>query len=122
MEWEIEIHHDPKFVEFVTKGIADNDGSLQMALAIAETMKHNRITKVLIDHRNIKSVSGGPAEVYNRPKILRLAGVILGIRIAEVINPDHLAHFKFLETICNNFGYKFSVFYDRESALKWLLS
>jgi hypothetical protein len=121
MEWEITIHKDYKYVEIVTKGVADNHGSIEMAKSIAETMRHNRMTKALIDHRNITSVSGSAVEVYERPKLFKIIGMLLGIKIAEVINPDHLEHFKFLETVCINQGYKFSVFFDRTNALKWLL-
>ena len=122
MEWEIIIHQDYKYVEIVTKGVADNQGSMDMAKSIAETMRHHRITKALIDHCNVTSVSGSAVEVYERPKLFKIIGVLLGIKIAEVINPDHLAHFKFLETVCINQGYKFSVFFDRPAALEWLLS
>ncbi|RPI01216.1 MAG: hypothetical protein EHM64_16070 [Ignavibacteriae bacterium] len=121
MEWEITLHDNPKYVEFTTHGIADVDGSLEMARAVADTMRRHRITNVLIDHRNIESVSGKVIEVISRPKIFRLIGLVLGIRIAEIINPDHLEHFKFLETVCKNRGYNISVFYDRASALEWLL-
>ena len=121
MEWEITIHKDYKYVEIVTKGVADNQGSIEMAKSIAETMRHNRMTKALIDHRNITSVSGSAVEVYERPKLFKIIGMLLGIKIAEVINPDHLEHFKFLETVCINRGYKFSVFFDRTNALEWLL-
>jgi hypothetical protein len=122
MEWEITIHKDYEYIEIVTKGVADNHGSIEMAKSIAETMRHHRMTKALIDHRNVTNVSGNAVEVYERPKLFKIIGVILGIKIAEVIKPDHLEHFKFLETVCVNRGYKFSVFFDRTKALEWLLS
>lgn len=121
MEWEIAIHKNDGYIEIVTKGVADNQGSIEMAKSIAETMRHNRITKALIDHRNISNVTGTTVEVYQRPKLFKLIGMILGIKIAEIINPDHIEHFKFLETVCVNQGYKFSVFFDKTVALGWLL-
>jgi hypothetical protein len=121
MELEITIHSDFKYIEFVSTGVVDKDGSMKMAKTISETMRHHRITKALIDHRNITNVPGGVIEVYERPKIFRLMGMMLGVRIAELINPDHAAHFKFLETVCINQGIRFSVFYDRTKALEWLL-
>ncbi|MCW8850484.1 MAG: hypothetical protein OQJ81_10940 [Melioribacteraceae bacterium] len=60
-------------------------------------------------------------EVYDRPKLFKLIGVILGIKIAEIIKPDHLNHFRFLRTVCINSGFSFAIFYDRENALEWLL-
>ncbi|MFH1198519.1 MAG: hypothetical protein V1720_22645 [bacterium] len=121
MEWDITIHNDYKYIEVVTKGVADKDGSMDMAKSISETMRRHRITKALIDHRNVTNISGSVLEAYERPKLFKIIGVILGIKIAEIINPDHLEHFKFLETVCLNQGYKFSVYYDRTEALEWLL-
>jgi len=121
MEYEITIHSDDKYIEIITKGVLDKDSSLDMAKTIAKTMKHNRITRALIDHRKVTNVPGSVIEIYERPRIFRIMGVLLGIKIAEIINPDHSNHFKFLETVCINQGYKFSVFYDRSHALEWLL-
>jgi len=121
MEWEIAVHRDEKFIEVVTRGTANKETSLKMAKDIAETMKRNRITKALIDHRAISSVSGEIVDIYERPKILKLIGIILRIRIAEIIKPEHKEHFEFFETVMNNRGYIFSVFHDKVEALKWLL-
>ena len=122
MDWEITIHSDQKYVEIVTKGALDRDGSLEMAKEISKTMRRNRIKRALIDHRNISDVSGEVIDIYERPKIFRIIGVILGIKVAEVINLDHLKHFRFLETVCLNQGFKFSIFHERRNALEWLLS
>jgi hypothetical protein len=121
MEWEITLRLDQNYIEVVTRGVADKDGSLTMAKTIAETMRKNQVTRALIDHRNIEKVSGSVADIYERPKIFRFIGMILGIKIAEIINPEHEKHFKFLETVCVNRGYKFSIFYERTPALEWLL-
>jgi hypothetical protein len=121
MEWEITINNEHKYVEIVTKGSADNDSSIKMAKSLSETMRKHRITKALIDHRDITNVSGSVIEVYDRPKLFKIIGVILGIKIAEIINPEHLDHFKFLETVCINQGYRFSKFYEKQKALEWLL-
>lgn len=119
MEWEITIKTNDRYVEIVTSGVADYESSMQMAKVIAETMRHHRITHALIDHRNIKSTSGSVLEVIERPKLFRIIGMILGIKIAAIVHPGHAEHFKFLETVCVNQGFKYSVFYDKESALEW---
>ena len=121
MEWKIIMHEEKNYLEIVTKGIADKDSSLEMAKAISETMRKHRLTKALIDHRNVTKVTGRMTDVYQRPKLFKLIGMILGIKIAEVINPAHQEHFRFLETVCVNQGFKFSVFFEKESALEWLL-
>ena len=121
MDWEIRIDEAAKYIEIVTQGIADKHGSMEMAKKIAETMRHLRFTKAIIDHRNITTVSGTIMDVYERPKLFRLIGMIFGIRIAAVIKPEHLEHFRFLETVSYNNGHTYSVFFDKQSALNWLL-
>ena len=83
-------------------------------------MRSNRLTRALIDHRNISSVSGEVAEIYERPKLFKLIGVLLGIRIAEIISPEHVKHFEFFETVCVNRGFRVAVFRERDEALSWL--
>jgi hypothetical protein len=121
VEWKIVIHDAPKYVEVITSGIADTDGSLNMAKAISHTMRTHRITKALVDHSNVESVAGNITDIYDRPKLFRFIGTILRIKIAEVIKPEHLQHFKFFETVCTNRGYQVSIFQDKEKALSWLL-
>jgi hypothetical protein len=121
MEWELRIHNEEKYIEVITKGAADKDGSLNMAKTITETMRQLRMTRVLIDHRNIESVSGETIEIYDRPKLLRMIGIILGVKIAEIIKPDHMRHFSFFETVCINQGFRVSIFRERLPALEWLL-
>lgn len=121
MEWEIIIHQEPRYLEVITRGKADKDGSLQMARAITENMRKHKTTKALIDHRKIESVEGKTIDIYDRPRKFRLIGAILGIQIAEIIKPEHIEHFRFFETVCLNQGYKFSIFQDEEPAKKWLL-
>jgi hypothetical protein len=121
MEWKIVINNEYKYIEVITSGIADKDSSLNMVKTITNTMKTNRIMKALIDHRNVVSVTGNTTDIYNRPKIFRIIGIILRIRIAEIIKPEHLKHFKFFETVCVNQGYQISIFQDKEEALSWLL-
>jgi hypothetical protein len=122
MEWNILIHNEDHYIEVVTSGVVDGDGTIDMAKAIAQTMKNNRATRALIDHRNVVNVIGGTSGIYTRPKIFRLIGFSLGIKIAEIIRPDHEGHFKFFESVCASQGYRLSVFQDKDKALAWLLS
>ena len=121
MDWKIAINDEFKYVEVITGGIADKDDSLNMAKAITHVMKANRITKALIDHRNVESVTGNIFDIYDRPKLFRIIGIVLRIKIAEIIKSEHLEHFKFLETVCVNQGYRMSTFQEKEKALTWLL-
>jgi len=121
MEWTISIKEKGQYVEIITGGVADRNGTLDMAKAIAETMSEHKIKKAFIDHGNIDSVSGGTVEVYQRPKQIQAIGVIGGLKIAEVVKPEHKEFFNFLETVCVNRGFEFALFIDKKSALEWLL-
>jgi hypothetical protein len=120
MEWAITIKEENQYVEIVTSGVADKSGSLNMAKAITQVLSEHKINKALIDHRNIDAVSGGTLEVYHRPVQFADIGVVRGIKIAEIVKPGHQEFFKFLEVVCMNRGYEFSIFHDQESALAWL--
>ena len=121
MEWETRIHNEEKYLEVITTGAADKEGSLNMAKVVKETMQQHRITKALIDHRGVESVSGEIIEIYDRPKLFKIMGFVLGVRIAEIIKPEHVKHFSFFETVCVNQGFSFSIFQERSPALEWLL-
>jgi hypothetical protein len=122
MDWNIVLHDQDGYIEVVTGGVADAEGTVGMTQAIAQTMRSHRVTKALIDHRGVTDVIGGVSGTYNRPKLFRLLGVVLGIKIAEVIRPEHAEHFKFFELVCVNQGYNLSVFQDKDKALAWLLA
>lgn len=74
MEWTIKIDQESEYAEVVTRGIADEDGSPEMARAIPEVLLINKITKIIIDHRNISSVTGNISTLFARPKQLREMG------------------------------------------------
>ena len=122
MEWTITLNEEKQYAEIVTGGVADRDGSIEMAKEISKVLRKTKIKKLLIDHRNIRSVSGKILEIYQRPKEFEEIGVIREIRIAEVVKAEHKEFFHFLETVCVNRGYNFLIFDDKRSALKWLLS
>jgi hypothetical protein len=121
MEWTISFNEENQYVEIVTSGVADREGSLNMAKAISKAMIGKKIKKVLIDHTDISSVSGKIVEIYNRPKEFNEIEIIPGFKIAEVVKPEHEEFFKFLETVFLNRGFLFSIFEDRKSGLEWLL-
>jgi hypothetical protein len=120
MEWEITVHEN--YVEVVTRGIADGKSSLKMAQEITHVMRNHRTTKALIDHHGLEAVTGHIVEIYERPRIFKIIGVLWGIKIAEVVKPEHEEHFKFLETVCINQGFRFSIFHEKDPALTWLLA
>ena len=115
------MNEESQYAEIATKGIADRAGSLAMAKAISTALRKNKITRVLINHRNIRAVSGSATEIYHRPQEFKKIGVIQNIKVAEVVKPEHKEFFRFFETVCMNQGYRFSIFDDREPALEWLL-
>ncbi len=122
MDWAITLDEEKRYAEVVTAGVADRQGTLEMAKEIAAFAREKKIKKILIDHRSIGAVSGGIVEVYQRPKELKEKGAILGIKVAEVVNAEHKPFFRFLETVCVTRGLLFLSFEDKDAALKWLLS
>jgi hypothetical protein len=121
MEWEIALQNNGEYLEVVTRGDSDKDGSLEMAVEIQNRMRDSRIEKALIDHRNLSSVRSEIGDIYRRPKELLQLGAPTSIRIAEIIKPEHADHFRFFETVCLNQGFRFSLFYERRAAIDWLL-
>ena len=122
MEWTITLNEQIQYAEVATGGLADRNGSLEMAMEISRVLARAKIKKILIDHRRISAVSGGTVEIYQRPKELKAIGAAKGIKVAEVVKAEHKAFFRFLETVCVNRGFLFLTFEDRKSALKWLLA
>jgi hypothetical protein len=122
MEWMITLNEEGQYAEIVTSGIVDKDGTREMAKAISVVLSKAKIKKILIDHRNVSAVSGGILDIYQRPKELEEFGAVRGIHVAEVVKEEHNEFFSFLETVCVNRGYIFSIFNDKKSALGWLLS
>lgn len=120
MEWDATLHEEPRYLEIVTRGVADGPGSARMAKAIQETMRSAHLTRVLIDHRAITAVEGSILELHDRPKTFHLLGVLLRIRIAELILPEHREHFRSFESFCTSRGFKVGIFYQRDAALTWL--
>jgi hypothetical protein len=121
MEWDIKLHAEHGYAEIITHGGIDQESSFQMAKAISSTLSQCHVQKVLIDQRNLETVSGSPIDVYERPKEWKAMGVTFSIKIAEVIRPEDVEHFKFLEVVCKNRGFDFSFFFEKEKAIEWLL-
>jgi hypothetical protein len=122
MEWIMTLHPEEKYMEITTSGTADKESTLGMAREITMTLSSQKVQKILIDHSNIESVTGDAPDIYNRPKQLKEMGASYGIKIAEIIKPEHREHFRFLEVVCLNRGFEFSIFSNRSLALEWLLT
>jgi hypothetical protein len=122
MEWIVVVHEEEKYVELVTKGVADGEGSMKMAISLAESMRAQRINKAILDHRNIDYIIGSSTAFNDRPKAFNGAGPSLHVKIAEIIRPEHMGHFKYLETMFTHMGHNVCVFEDRDKALAWLLT
>ncbi len=121
MDWEIKIDQGNQYVGVSSTGIADTENSLKMARAIFLECQRLKITRVLIDHRNLEDVAGSTPDVYTRPKEFFEIGVPVTIRIAVIIKPEHKEFFKFLELVLMNQGFDYKLFNEKDSALKWLL-
>ena len=121
MEWTIKVNQEKQYVEIVTSGSVDKQGSLGMISAIVSSSSEYEIKNILIDHTQIQSVTGDTFDVFYRPRKFQELGGIVVIRIAEVIKQEHEDFFEFLETVYANRGLKFKVFFEKKNALQWLL-
>jgi hypothetical protein len=122
MEWNIVEHVEDGYIEIITAGVADGEGSMKMAKALADSMRTHQVKKAIIDHRKVDYIIGNTTAFNDRPKAFDNAGPNLGIKIAEIIRPEHTGHFKYLETVFENLGHKVSVFRHKDEALTWLLA
>jgi hypothetical protein len=120
MEWTVSFLSEEQTVVFQTHGVADEESSFAMVDSIFTTMSQYRALRLLIDHREIESVTGNTFEIYLRPKVIREMGVPPNVKIAELVLPTHREHFGFMETVFQNRNIQFLIFNDRESAMKWL--
>ncbi len=121
MKWTLSVNEEHQYAEIITRGNVDKDGSMNMVKDIVTLSIKSKIKKILIDHGNIDSVSGEPLEVFDRPKEFETMGINPGLKVAEVVKPEHEAFFRLLERVCRNRGYQFTVFLDHKSAMEWLL-
>jgi hypothetical protein len=120
MEWSISFLPDAHIIVVQTEGIVNESDTLNMAKDVKKAMVQYKASGCLIDHSSIKSVTGSIVKTYYRPEELSGMGVPRNIRIAVVAPQEHKGHFNFLETVCRNRGFDFSLFENRETAIEWL--
>jgi hypothetical protein len=121
MQWKVTFHPEDKYAEIVTSGKADKEGSMEMVRELISELSQKNYFRALVDHSHLESVSGSITDVYYRPKETADMGAVRTVRIAEIIRREHEEHFKFLEVVFKNRGMNMEMFFDRESALRWLL-
>jgi hypothetical protein len=119
MEWTITFHD--QYAEVITTGIADGQSTQEMAKAMTIEIAKNKRNKVLMDHSKIEGVVGNISEVYKRQEEFRGFGIPDPIKIAEIVKRSHMHFFTFLRTVLRNRGFNVEIFFDKESALTWLL-
>jgi hypothetical protein len=93
-----------------------------MVKNIMLAMKEHKSLRCLLDHTEIRFVSGKTIEVFNRPEEIKKTGMPLNVRLAAVIPEIYTEHFNFLETVCKNRGISYRIFTNCKSATNWLKS
>jgi hypothetical protein len=122
MEVDISYLPEDQMVIVKTHGDADAQSSGEMVKSIFMTMQKYRCFRCLLDHTEIRFVSGKTLEVFNRPEQMKNTGMPLNVKLAAVIPENYRDHFSFLETVCLNRGISYRVFENRNSAINWLKS
>ncbi|MBL8055321.1 MAG: hypothetical protein JNK29_01420 [Anaerolineales bacterium] len=121
MQWTFAHEAELGLLIVRTAGIADEASTLEMIQALREAMQRHQVTRCLIDHRAISAVQGGTLAVYGRPAQVRQQHrPPRGLKLVEVVRPEHEEHFRFLETVFHNRGIDFTVLHDYDAALQIL--
>jgi hypothetical protein len=108
------------YVEVVTSGVADKEGSMNMAKELIGVKRKNKTTRALIDQRGIEEFAGENVDVHGRPQMMKFLGALLNIRIVEISQPELREPFEYLEIVFRSQGFKFQLFKDRDEAEQWL--
>lgn len=122
MEVNISYLPEEQIVVVKTHGDADAKSSSEMVKNIMLAMKEHKSLRCLLDHTEIRFVSGKTIEVFNRPEEIKKTGMPLNVRLAAVIPEIYTEHFSFLETVCKNRGISYRIFTNCKSATNWLKS
>lgn len=120
MQWLMYYDENDKIVYTKTTGVLNiKEASVMRNEGIALMRKHNCMLG-LLDHSELTGDHLTTMDMYNLPKQYVRLGVPREFRLASVVPERFMENLNFYETVCRNNGYYFSVFFDRESALRWL--
>ena len=120
MEWTISYDEMNHVVVIQTRGMLDIKAADVLRAEGFAALQAHQSTRCLLDHREIVSDMLGTLDIYSLPQKYREMGISHNIRLAWVV-PARMAHnLNFYETVCRNNGYNVCIFFDRDTALRWL--
>ncbi|MDY6970359.1 MAG: hypothetical protein SVR08_17135 [Spirochaetota bacterium] len=121
MPWEV------KYIEAENIVVILNSGELGYEDFVAEAKEGWRVMRqyqsfsCIVDDRNY-SYPVKVTDLYSLPELYDSIGVDRKVKVALLFNPGNpvIGDFEFFETVCQNRGYNFRVFYDESEAKSWL--
>lgn len=108
-----------RIVEAVTSGEVTAADMNQARHRIAEICRNERITKVLVDDRNVTNMPSFE-DLFQFGSTFLDSGFPLYIKIAHVINAASMSDNEFLETVAVNRGANLKTFQNMDNAMNWL--
>ncbi|MFN8383412.1 MAG: hypothetical protein U0V02_15825 [Anaerolineales bacterium] len=122
MNWQFLHNAADKILVLKTDGVLDLSSANRMRTEGIELIRKNNYQCCLIDHSQAEGIKLSTLEIYDLPKRYKELNVPYGFRLAVVVPDVMRVDLNFYETVCRNNGYLVSIFFDKESAIKWLKS
>jgi hypothetical protein len=121
MPWEVKYMETENIVVILNSGELGNEDFVAEANEGWRVMQKYQAFSCLVDDRNYNH----PAKVtdlYYLPDLYESLGIEKKVKVALLFSLDNpvVGDFKFFETVCQNRGYNFRVFYDESEAKSWL--
>lgn len=120
MEWQISLEPEDNMLYVKTHGIFSMDANTALIKECLEILQGTDCRDCLIDNSELEFTKIETLEIYSIPALFSELGIPHDLHIAEVFSKKHAKVFRFLETVCYNYGYKVFVFSEMELAIKWL--
>lgn len=122
MEWTISHQIEDNVLLVTTKGSLDKASLWAMLKEEAELAHRYSCSRCLVDNRALTSDVILTFDIYDLTNVYSHIGLSRILKRAELSPAQFSSDFNFMETVNVNNGYKFKVFPDKESALRWLIN
>ena len=121
MSYEITVDESRQFIIITTHGEFTNQKALEQSIAANELGKQLGIDMFLIDLTDAYYI-GTPVQHYKHAyeELKEEPAINLGARVAAVVSLEDHTH-DFFETVARNNGMDFTLFRNREDAIRHLL-
>jgi hypothetical protein len=120
MKWNISFNEEEKILFINIEGVLTLTAKVALLHEVSPWLTRHNCSRCLLDYRNIESVCLSTVEIYDLPQKYEEADIPRKTMMAFVVPQNYEEDFKFYETVFRNQGYRMSVFYDYEMAVRLL--